>query len=514
MSAPTLRVAELIGSLSLATDLADGFALEKCMRTAVLATRLAARCGASPANLGTTFWSSLLRFTGCTAFAHEEARDYAVGDDIALRRTLAFVDFGRPSTFVTRALRGIAAHAPFAARVASIGRLVGDPSAPAKHAEAQCEAGIYFANTIQMKDVAAVLALRDERWDGRGPRRAAAESDLPLPARIADVADTAELFAWTYGLEQGLAELQRRRGGQLDPGLVDTFVVNAPELFEGVFGGSVWDIFLESEPGAPLLATEDEHVSRVLAAFSRFADLGSVFTLGHSERVADLAARAASAAGASDADCRLARSAGYVHDLGRVAIHNGIWEKPAPLSPYERERIRSHSQHTETTLRLCPALHDLAEVAAATHERGTGRGYHRRLPLDRIPSTARLVAAADVYVALLSNRPHRLAFSKENAERELLTMATAGELDRAAVDAVLAATGNAPARRAARGLTQRELEVVRLVAIGRTNKDIGALLDMSPRTAQKHVMNVYAKLGLESRAGVALFAMEHRLLDP
>jgi DNA-binding CsgD family transcriptional regulator len=64
-----------------------------------------------------------------------------------------------------------------------------------------------------------------------------------------------------------------------------------------------------------------------------------------------------------------------------------------------------------------------------------------------------------------------------------------------------------------RGLSEREVEVVRLVAIGRSNREIGQLLGISPRTAQKHVMNVYAKLGLESRAGLALFAMEHHLLD-
>ena len=53
------------------------------------------------------FWGTLLRFTGCTAFAHEEATSYAAGDDIALRRALAMVDFGRPSTFVARVVGGL-----------------------------------------------------------------------------------------------------------------------------------------------------------------------------------------------------------------------------------------------------------------------------------------------------------------------------------------------------------------------------------------------------------------------
>ncbi len=88
MDAP-LRLAELMGSLSLATDLADGFSLEKSLRTTVLAVRLARAAGCDEAATTQCFWGTLLRFTGCTAFAHEEATSYAAGDDIALRRALA-----------------------------------------------------------------------------------------------------------------------------------------------------------------------------------------------------------------------------------------------------------------------------------------------------------------------------------------------------------------------------------------------------------------------------------------
>jgi putative nucleotidyltransferase with HDIG domain len=510
-----LRIAELLGALSLATDMADGFALEKSLRTAVLASRLARRTGCDLPTQRTTFWASLLRFVGCTGFAHEEGRHYSAGDDIGLRRALAMVDFGRPSTFVRRAVGNIARHAPLGARAAALGRLLGT-GAPRRHAHAQCEAGVAFARTVGMPDVEVVLALRDERWDGGGPRRAAAEEALPLASRIADLADTAELFAWNHGPEQAVDELQRRRGGQLDPALIDAFVRDPDPLWSGLFGPSVWDLFLEAEPAPHRVAADDADVTRCLLAFSRFADLGSVYTLGHSAQVADLAQRAAAALGLPDADRALARQAGYVHDLGRVAIPNGIWEKPGPFTPYERERVRSHTQHTETALRLAPGLAALAEVGAAAHERGAGAGYHRRLHIGGQPAVARLIAAADVCVALRSDRPHRPALTAPAAERELRAMVREGALDGAAVNAVLEAAGHpARARPAApRGLTDREVEVVRLVAIGRTNPEIGRLLGISARTAQKHVMNVYAKLGLESRAGLALFAMEHHLLDP
>jgi HD-GYP domain-containing protein (c-di-GMP phosphodiesterase class II) len=509
-----LRIAELLGALSLATDLADGFALEKSLRTAVIARRLADRLGCGDGDLRTTYWSSLLRFTGCSGFAHEEGRYYAAGEDIALRRTLAMVDFGRPSTFVRRAVGNIARHAPLPARAAALGRLLAT-GAPRRHASAQCEAGASFARAIELPDVAAVLALRDERWDGRGPRRAAAEASLPLAARIADIADVAELYAWNHGPEAAVAELRLRRGGQLDPALVDLFVRHAGEMWTGLHGSSVWDLFLEAEPAPHKLAASAPDVTRCLQAFSRFADLFSVYTLGHSAQVADLAQRAADALGLSEVDQVVASQAGYVHDVGRVGVPNGIWEKPGPLTPYERERVRAHAQHTETVLRLAPALATLADVASSAHERGAGAGYHRRLRAESVPVVARLLAAADVCVALRSDRPHRPAFARPEVERELRAMATDGALDPAAVKAVLEASGH-PVRAASwpRGLTDREVQVIRLVAVGRTNPEIGQLLAISARTAQKHVMNVYAKLGLESRAGLALFAMEHNLLDP
>lgn len=510
---PSTRVAELLGSLSLATDLADGFALEKSLRTTVIATRLAAAAGASAEDARLTFWATLLRFLGCTAFAHEEGAHFSAGEDIALRRTLAYVDFGRPSMFVKSALRDIAAHAPIAERVKALGKLV-LTDAPAEHAHAQCEAGAHFARQLGMPEIARLVGLRTARFDHKGPIQKR-DVELPLPARLADVADVLELFSWSFGVDAALAELEARSGGELDPALVSAARKSASDLLVGVFGPSIWDTFLAAEPTPLAVASDAAAVGRMLEAFSGFPDLASAFTLSHSTRVAELAADATRHLGLGAEEAELARQSGYVHDLGRVAVPNGIWEKRGALTPYERERVRQHSQQTETILRLAPSLSQLAEIASATHERGGGRGYHRRLTLEHLPAIARVVAAADVYVALRSNRPHRAALTKDSAERTLLDEAETGALDRAAARAVLAAAGHTKPKRSAwpRGLTEREVEVIRLVAVGRTNKEIGALLSVSPRTAQKHVMNVYDKVGVESRAGLALFAMENRLLD-
>ena len=503
-----MRVAALLGALSTSCDLADGFAIEKCLRTTILAARLAGLAGADPA---TCYFAALLRFLGCTAAAVEED-PLSAGDDIGLRRALAMAEPGNLVSFARQVAGGVATHASLPVRARAIARLMGDPSAPMRHAVAQCEVGAAFARAMGIEGVVSVLSVRDERWDGRGPRRAAAGDELPLPARIADVADAAELYAWHYGAAAALRELSRRRGGQLDPGLVDAFLGAGPEIWADLFEASVWELFLDSEPEPRRTIQGDEELDRILTAWASFGDLSSRYTLGHSPRVASLASAAMSALGGSREDGALVRRAGLLHDLGRVAVPVGIWDKPGPLSPVERERVRQHSAHTEAILRLAPDLSHVADIAGATHERGGRRGYHRRLNLRSEPLAVQVLAAADVCVALGSERAHRKAYERAAVGRELSAQVKEGLLEARAVDAVLGAA-ELPRPRPPPQLTEREIEVAKLVAVGRTNPEIGALLGISARTAQKHVMNVYGKVGRESRAGLALWVVEHGLLD-
>jgi HD-GYP domain-containing protein (c-di-GMP phosphodiesterase class II)/DNA-binding CsgD family transcriptional regulator len=276
--------------------------------------------------------------------------------------------------------------------------------------------------------------------------------------------------------------------------------------------GSVWDAYLAAEP--PSRAEAPDALDRCCVALGRFADLTSLHTVAHSRRVAALADAAAAAAGLADAERVAVRRAASVHDLGRVAVASGTWDKRGPLNAIEWQRVRAHSHHTEAVLRAAH-LDELAAIAGVVHERGLGTGYHKGLALGGTSFLSKLVAAADVMAALGEDRPHRPKLDDRRATAQVQQLVEAGELDRRAVQAVLAARGATAGTKAAwpGGLSDREVEVVRLVAVGRTNKDIARLLGMSPRTAQKHVMNVYDKLGLESRAGLALYALERGLLD-
>jgi len=178
--------------------------------------------------------------------------------------------------------------------------------------------------------------------------------------------------------------------------------------------------------------------------------------------------------------------------------------------------VRLHPHYTERTLARSGAFAPLAALAASCHERLDGSGYHRALPAAALTAPMRALAAADAYRAMTAERPHRPARSREDAATALRGEAAAGRLCRDAVEAVLEAAGHAPASRPSRpgDLTEREVEVLLLLARGLTNKQIAARLVVSPRTVQHHVAHIYLKIDRRTRAGAAMFAMEHGLVGP
>jgi HD-GYP domain-containing protein (c-di-GMP phosphodiesterase class II) len=271
---------------------------------------------------------------------------------------------------------------------------------------------------------------------------------------------------------------------------------------------------VEAEPDPPVRVSE-RGLDAVCRAFGDAVDLKSPFHHGHSSGVAELAAGAAQRLELEADEVSALRRAGFLHDLGRAAIPNGIWEKPGPLTSSEWERVRLHAYHGERVLSRCGPLEPLAPLVGMHHERLDGSGYHRQAKAAGIPLAARVLAAADAYQAMTQARPHRPALTAEAAAAELTAEAAGGRLSSDAVGAVLAAAGqpSAPVRApAAGGLTLRQVEVLRLVAQGLSNPQIAAKLVVSRRTAERHVQDIYARIGVSSRAAAALFGMEHDLL--
>jgi HD-GYP domain-containing protein (c-di-GMP phosphodiesterase class II) len=203
-----------------------------------------------------------------------------------------------------------------------------------------------------------------------------------------------------------------------------------------------------------------------------------------------------------------------VSRFGCLGVSNAVWDKSRPLTASDWERVRLQPYLTERMLQRSPALAELGAVAVQLRERLDGSGYPHGLTAVSIGRPARILAAADVYQAMLEPRPHRAAHAADEAAGDLRAEARAGRLDGEAVEAVLTAAGHRPARRieGPGGLTHREIEVLRLVARGCSNKDVASRLVISPKTVGTHIEHIYAKLRVSSRAEAGLFAVQHGLL--
>jgi HD-GYP domain-containing protein (c-di-GMP phosphodiesterase class II) len=364
--------------------------------------------------------------------------------------------------------------------------------------------------------VTEIVGQTYERFDGKGAPLGLRGTQITPLARALHVAYCAVLHGAFEGPAAALEVLRARRGGELDPEACDAFLARTSDHLAILGAPSVWDELLSAEP-SPRAFVEPERVPDIARAFARFVDLKSPFTLGHSTGVSRLCGAALERAGAPPAECEEGRLAAFFHDLGRASVPNGIWDKPGALNLVERERVEQHAYHSERVLARAPILAPLARVVGAHHERIDGTGYPRGTLGAGLSRVARVLAAADVYQALVEERAYRAAHAPERAAEILAEEATHGRLDRDAVGHVLAAAGHEAPRLAApsaTGLSDRETEVLVLLARGLTNKEIGKRLFISPRTVGHHVAHIYEKTSIKTRAAAALFAVEHDLVAP
>ncbi len=247
-------------------------------------------------------------------------------------------------------------------------------------------------------------------------------------------------------------------------------------------------------------------------AFADFADVKSPFFVGHSRGVARLSAAGVAALHLGEAEVVQLRRAALLHDVGRASVPNSILDKPRELTP--RERVRLHSYYTERVLERAPAFAACAASAGAHHERLDGSGYHRGTKGPALPLAARVLAAADVFQAATEARAYREARTPEQSAALVRQEVSAGRLDPDAVEAVIASAGATTARRirAPSTLTDREMEIVRLLAAGHANKEIARRLEISENTARHHLESVYAKLEVTTRTGAVMQTLAKGLL--
>jgi HD-GYP domain-containing protein (c-di-GMP phosphodiesterase class II) len=484
---PPLRLAEFIAAVSLATDLGMGQPLEQGLRTCLVALELADAAGTGAPTLPEAYYTALLRFLGCTADADEAA--VLGGDDIALRAAIAPVLGASPTAFLRAVLPALGPGLPAQRRAALVASfLATGPARMREGVRAHCEAAEMLAMRLGLPaGIRAALGASFEQWNGHGFPNSVKGEAIPLAARVVAVARDVEVIARLSGLAAAaLAQLDR--------------------LLAAARTDRPWEAALEREPW-PVAEVATDRLDGVLEVFADFADLKDSRRAGFSREVAGLAASA------SPNHTSLLRRTGLVQDLGRVAV-------PSPAdgirsaSAADDERLRLHPYYSERILTRVPTTAPLARLAGMHHERLDGTGYYKGATAADLPWEARILAAADAFRELLLRRRDRPTSTVAQAADALARLAPQ-RLDHDAVDAVLAAAGLRDRRMRPAwpaGLTEREVEVLRLICRGATKKEVAASLNISHSTADHHVRHIYAKIGVSSRAAATLFAVERDLL--
>ncbi len=504
-----VRLAELLAALSLGIDLGFAQPMEHVLRQCLIALRLAERVGLDEEARSTVYFTSLLINVGCHADAHEQAKWF--GDDFAAKAVKYRHGMG---------LRGAAA----AMRMLGAGKpplhrfRIGLEYIVSGYREMDVSAHAVLARTLGQhlglsEAVLDGLGAVYEQWNGRGWPGDRAGAQIPLAARIAQLAEYVEVAHRIGGVQAVAATARKHAGKQFDPTLCRLVVTHVDAIFDRLDAVPTWKAVIDAEPALAVVLA-GERLDAALLAIANFVDLKSPYSLGHSATVAELATAAGAIMKLPASELVLLRRAGLVHAFGRLGVSNAILDKRGPLGAGERERVRMQPYITERMLRQSSALAPLVAIAAQHRERLDGSGYPRGVSGPAISLAARILGVADAYQAMREPRPHRPARSPDDAARELRGEVRAGRLDGDAVEAVLQAAGHRIRRRPERpaGLTAREVEVLQLLARGLSTREIADRLTMAPKTAGNHIERIYRKIDVTNRASASLYAVHHGLL--
>ena len=175
------------------------------------------------------------------------------------------------------------------------------------------------------------------------------------------------------------------------------------------------DIHLLKEKIRKLTSRANQSLVEATMAFAKTIELKDYYTGKHVERTVGYAAKISQGLNFSDDKIELIKEAAMLHDLGKVGIAEHILHKKSKLNREEFAEIKKHPQIGVDIIRPIHSLHPIIPFLLYHHERWDGKGYPYGLAGDRIPLGARIIAIADVYQALVSNRPYRKAYSRKKA---------------------------------------------------------------------------------------------------
>jgi putative nucleotidyltransferase with HDIG domain len=276
--------------------------------------------------------------------------------------------------------------------------------------QTRCERGADIVRQLGFSEaVAAGVHSLDEHWNGKGRPSHQQGEQIPLNARIALLAQVADVFHAVGGPLAARAEVRRRAGSWFDPAVVDAFLtVSADDAFwAGLTPDGLARRVAAIEPVACVIMVDDDRLDVIAEAFADIVDAKSSFTSGHSRRVTQYADTVAATLGLSAGHRRWLRRAALLHDIGKLGVSTSILDKPGKLDAAEWTEMKQHAALTEDILSRMSVFRDMAPIAAAHHERLDGKGYPKGLSGEAITLETRIITTGDIFDAITARRPYR-----------------------------------------------------------------------------------------------------------
>jgi len=413
----TTSLSELMSAFSYALDITEGQPEGHSIRSCYIAIRIADMLGLDDEARRAVFYTALLKDLGCSSNAARIAEIYLT-DDRTFKHDFKLIAPGLGPT-----LKFVFSQTGQGHRLGERARAIGNilkngPEIARSLIETRCTRGADIARRLRFPEaVAGGIAALDEHWDGTGKPLGLTGEEIVLPARLALLAQIADVFFTAAGPDAARQEIARHRGGWLDPDLCDAFATLCADnaFWATLAGRDVEKCVQDLEPETGRIAVDEDYLDDIALAFGQVIDAKSPYTSGHSERVGGYFDAVARQVGLDETDRRGLRRAAILHDVGKLGVSSSILEKPGKLDADEWEVMRSHARHTTTILARIAPFRELALIAGSHHERLDGKGYPRGLDQRLIHPAARMITVCDFYDALTADRPYRGAMPPEQA---------------------------------------------------------------------------------------------------
>jgi putative nucleotidyltransferase with HDIG domain len=408
-----VSLSEVLTALSYALDLTGGLTPGHTVRTCMIGMRIAHTLGLSDEECAALYDAVLLKDAGSSSNAASVTALFDT-DDRLIKRRLRWIDReGLMSAGFHTAMSVGIGRSPWSRLTHFIG-LPSSNELRANLGRVRSDRGAKVAVRLGFpRATAQAIRSLDEQWDGGGQPEGRRGDEIPLLSRIANLAQTVEVFRAERGVSYALTVARARRGRWFEPRLVDIVCswerdatwwarVNSPDVTSDV---------LSLKPSHHARLVDERGIDDVARAFAEIIDAKSPFTYHHSTRVAEYACGIAKDAGLDVEDIRRLRRAALLHDIGKLGISSRLLDKAGPLSRGERQAMQRHPVHTWEILSRVGAFADFARIAAFHHEKLDGSGYPWGVKGEELDTVTRILCVADVFEALTSARPYREAMA-------------------------------------------------------------------------------------------------------